>query len=148
MPKREGSGRKPAKIDIKQVEELAAIQCTLPEIAAVLGFHLTTIKRHIKEQALREAVDRGRARGVASIKRQQFKLLSEGNATMGVWLGKNYAGQRDEVSHTGADGGPIEHRDVSAREILAARIAGIIARRRAKGSNEGPDGSSGAGAGV
>jgi hypothetical protein len=29
----------------------------------------------------------------------QMKLLEQGNATMGVWLGKQILGQTDEVRH-------------------------------------------------
>lgn len=34
----------------------------------------------------------------------------------------------DRIEHTGADGGPIETKDVSAREIVERRIAGLSAR--------------------
>ena len=38
-----------------------------------------------------------------------MKLLEQGNATMGVWLGKQLLGQRDmaQTEVTGKDGGPI-----------------------------------------
>ena len=37
-------------------------------------------------------------------------MLEAGNATMGVWLGKQLLGQRDIVTneHTGSSGGPIQ----------------------------------------
>jgi hypothetical protein len=34
-------------------------------------------------------MDRGKAEGRISVRRMQMKLLEAGNATMGVWLGKN-----------------------------------------------------------
>ena len=39
-------GRPQAEIDLEQVERLAAIDCTEPEIAAVLGIDYATWKRH------------------------------------------------------------------------------------------------------
>ena len=42
-----------------------------------------------------------------------MKLLENGNATMGVWLGKNILGQTDEVRH----------------QISASAILGIVLPR-------------------
>ena len=42
---------------------------------------------------------RGRAKGRISVRRMQMKLLEDGNATMGVWLGKQLLGQTDQVQH-------------------------------------------------
>jgi hypothetical protein len=44
-------------------------------------------------------MERGKAKGRISIRRMQMKLLEEGNATMGVWLGKNVLGQTDSYYH-------------------------------------------------
>ena len=41
------------------------------------------------------AIERGRHKGRLSVRREQFKLLQAGNATMGIWLGKQLLGQRD-----------------------------------------------------
>ena len=35
------------------------------------------------------------------MRRMQMKLLEAGNATMGVWLGKQYLGQTDQLEHRG-----------------------------------------------
>lgn len=35
----------------------------------------------------------------------------------------------DRVEHTGRDGGPVQVEDVSARDIIAGRIAGLAARK-------------------
>ena len=43
-----------------------------------------------------EVMGRGYARGKISMRRQQIKMLNEGNGTMGVWLGKQYLGQKDQ----------------------------------------------------
>lgn len=46
---------------------------------------------------LRAITERGYALMRISIRRQQMKLLEAGNATMAVWLGKQYLGQTDRL---------------------------------------------------
>lgn len=97
---RKKTGPKPVAIDGEQVEVLAGMQCTYGEIAAVFGIEKRQfINRLNDEPTLRERVEAGRARGCASIRREQFKLLQAGNATMAVWLGKQYLGQKDQASY-------------------------------------------------
>jgi hypothetical protein len=43
-------------------------------------------------------MERGKARGRLSLRRAQLKMVEDGNATMGIWLGKNVLGQRDEIT--------------------------------------------------
>lgn len=44
----------------------------------------------------------------------------------------------DRVEHTGADGGPIQTEDVSARDVLFGRIAGLAERGRATNGSGRP----------
>lgn len=92
-------------IDVKQLEALASIHCTLPEIAAVLGCSKRTLQRNH-----RKAIVQGRKKGRASVRRAQWKLLQAGNATMAIWMGKQLLGQTDKqaIEHTGKAGGPIK----------------------------------------
>lgn len=48
-------------------------------------------------------------------------------------------GLADRREHSGPDGGPIQTEDLSARDILAERIAGIAARAAAAGGARKPD---------
>ena len=90
-------GRPQAEIDLEQVERLAAIDCTEPEIAAVLGIDYATWKRHKKRNPdIVETVERGKENGKASLRRLQWKTASEGNPTMQIWLGKQRLGQQDK----------------------------------------------------
>jgi len=90
-------GRPQAEIDLEQVERLAAIDCTEPEIAAVLGIDYATWKRHKKRNPdILETVERGKENGKASLRRLQWKTASEGNPTMQIWLGKQRLGQQDK----------------------------------------------------
>jgi hypothetical protein len=88
-----------AKIDLAELERLSAMQCTDEEIAAWFKVSTRTIERRRKNRAFAEVMDRGKAKGRISVRRMQMKLLEQGNATMGVWLGKQILGQTDEVRH-------------------------------------------------
>ena len=88
-----------AKIDLVELERLSAMQCTDEEIAAWFNVTTRTIERKRKKKSFAEVMDRGKAKGRISVRRQQMKLLEAGNATMGVWLGKNILGQVDEIRH-------------------------------------------------
>jgi hypothetical protein len=107
---RTGAGRKPVEIDLEQLEKLASLQCTDPELAAFFRCTTRTIEKRRKEPAFKEAMERGKAMGRISVRRSQMKLLEAGNATMGVWLGKQMLGQRDvtPIELTGANGSEIK----------------------------------------
>jgi hypothetical protein len=81
------------------VEGLAKIQCTQREAAAVLGVHHHTFLALLKRSAeARLRWENGLESGKASLRRNQFKL-SETNAVMAIWLGKQYLGQREPVRY-------------------------------------------------
>src|SRR5262247_2760591 len=88
-----------AKIDLAELEKLSMMQATDEEIAAWFGVTTRTIERRRKKKKFAEVMDRGKAKGRISVRRMQMKLLEQGNATMGVWLGKQILGQTDEVRH-------------------------------------------------
>ena len=107
---RNGSGRKKVTIDFVELEKLCTLQCTHQEIAAWFNISVRTIDTRRKQSQFYEAMERGKAIGRISVRRAQMRLLEAGNATMGVWLGKQLLGQRDIVTneHTGSAGGPIQ----------------------------------------
>jgi hypothetical protein len=83
------------------VEGLAKIQCTQREAAAVLGVHHHTFLALLKRSPeARLRWENGLESGKASLRRNQFKL-SETNAVMCIWLGKQYLGQREPVRYEG-----------------------------------------------
>lgn len=128
----EGGGPKLIPIDVEQVRTLASIQCTYEEIAAVMKISRRQfIDRVNASPELRQAIDDGWANGRASLRRAQFKLLEAGNATMGVWLGKQYLGQRDQIGITGGDGGPVKHA-VDPFDALTGELARIAGREKAQ----------------
>lgn len=92
-----------AEIDLSELEKLAAMQATDEEIAAWFGVSSRTIERRRQDPAFAEVMERGKAKGRLSMRRAQMKLLEQGNATMGVWLGKQYLGQSDDIGRRFGD---------------------------------------------
>jgi hypothetical protein len=86
------------EIDLTELEKLSQLQCTDEEIAAWFNVSPRTIERRRLEPEFAEVMTRGKAKGRISVRRMQMKLLEEGNATMGVWLGKQILGQTDQIS--------------------------------------------------
>src|ERR1700732_3227457 len=87
-----------ARIDLVELEKLCLLQCTDEEIAAWCGVSTRTIERRRLQKKFGDVMARGKAKGRISVRRMQMKLLQQGNATMGVWLGKQILGQADQIS--------------------------------------------------
>jgi len=83
-------GRPKLVIDEKLVADLARIQCTQAEIAAICGCSVGTINERYSELIKSES-DKGKS----SLRRWQWKAAEKGNVTMMIWLGKNMLGQSD-----------------------------------------------------
>lgn len=88
-------GRKPIAIDEEEVRKLAHIHCTMEEIGFIVGCSVQTL-----EDRFRDVIKAAKANGKMSLRRAQFKLALEGNATMCIWLGKILLSQKDAVEHT------------------------------------------------
>lgn len=85
------------EIDQKQFEKLCQMQSTLQEIAGFFECSHDTIERWCKKtygENFRQVFDKFRSGGLISLRRGQFKL-AEKSATMSIWLGKQYLGQKD-----------------------------------------------------
>jgi hypothetical protein len=83
-------------IDPEELERLCQMQATDEEIADFYGISTRTLERRRQEPVFAEAMQRGRAKGKLTVRRHQFRMLEQGNATMGIWLGKQYLGQGDQ----------------------------------------------------
>jgi len=94
---------------------LGAIQATKPEIGAVMGVTLPTLRKFFADhpEAL-AAYEEGIGTGKASLRRRQWKM-AEKSPAMAIWLGKNWLQQADRAKHehTGANGGPIQTVDLT-----------------------------------
>ena len=123
--------RPKSKIDLDELEKLCAVQCTDQDIAAFLGVSTRTIERRRKMPSFREAMERGKAKGRVSVRRNLFRLATNGNLGANIFLAKILLGYKDVVSneHSGPDGGPIE---MSLADVL---------RERKKAAVEQPEGN-------
>ncbi len=81
--------RKPISED--QVIQLAAINCSYAEMAAVLDIDASNLTRRFAQ-----VIEKGRATGRMSLKRKQWEMAMGGNITMLIWLGKQNLGQTDK----------------------------------------------------
>jgi len=129
-------GRPRIEIDYKQVEQLAAMQCTDEEIAAVLGVERSSIsKRKKADKEFFTAYKKGKERGKASLRRMQFKAAEGGNATMLIWLGKQYLDQSDKTQQeiSGPAGKPVQMQvDLSSLSVEELRTLDAIQRKVAR----------------
>ena len=83
-------------LDERQIKELAEIQCTMGEIASVMGCSVDTLERRYAD-----VIKEGRDHGKSSLRRMQYKKALEGNPTMLIWLGKHYLDQKEAVTLLG-----------------------------------------------
>ncbi len=104
-------------IDRKIFENACELQCTQAEIARLFGCSIDTIERWCKRvynESFAESYNKLAEGGKMSLRRNQMKL-SETNATMAIWLGKQWLGQTDKISINSEDdklGVRVEIRDV------------------------------------
>ena len=110
-------GRPPKEFDRELFENLCGIMCTEAEICGI--FHTTdkTLNNWLKRtynMDFSEAFKMYSARGKMNLRRYQFKLAQK-NASMAIFLGKNYLGQKDS----------LEYEDTAALTKLDAILAGI-----------------------
>ena len=85
-------GRPKAKIDTEQLDKLAAMQCTLEEIANWFGVNKSTISRRFATN-----ITKGRSKGKISLRRAMYHKALEGNAVLQIWLSKQYLGMKERV---------------------------------------------------
>jgi hypothetical protein len=106
---RPGAGRKKVNIDLEQVEKLCALQCTDEELAAYFSVSPRTIERRKSQPAFAEAIERGKARGRVSLRRNLWGLAAKGNPAANIFLAKNLLGYKDYFANelSGPNGDPI-----------------------------------------
>lgn len=95
--KPQGRGRPHIVINDKGkqfITMLAKYMVTDEEIAAELDVTVDTLHNKWNEAIFSECKEKGQNKGKVSLRRNQFKL-SERSATMAIYLGKIYLGQRD-----------------------------------------------------
>jgi hypothetical protein len=83
------------KINAEDVEKLAAIGCTLREIAAFCNCSEDTIERRYAEP-----MNKGREKGKTRLRRSMWQAVDRGNITMMIWLSKQILGMREKIEQT------------------------------------------------
>lgn len=87
------------EINQNEFEKLCALQCTKSEICAWFDVTDKTLESWCKRtysSGFSDVFKQKRERGKISLRRTQWQL-AEKNATMALWLGKQYLNQRDNV---------------------------------------------------
>ena len=88
-----GVGRPKILLDVKKIAELSKLQCTLEEIAAVMGVHRATLMRNYAQ-----IIDDNREVGKTSLRRSMWKkAFNKDNTNMQIWLSKNVLGYKDKI---------------------------------------------------
>ena len=87
-------GRPKFQIDYGKVEAMASVMATQEEIASFLGCDVRTLQR---DDEFCRIYKKGLDVGKMSLRRFQYESAKKGNATMLVWLGKQYLGQKDII---------------------------------------------------
>ncbi|MCK4822346.1 hypothetical protein KA005_41670 [bacterium] len=100
-----GSGGAPAiVIDWELFAKYCQSQCTEEEIANYFQCSIQTINRKCKEKFGLTFVDTFKKEsvgGLCSLRRAQWSKAVDGeNATMLIWLGKQFLGQSDKIEQT------------------------------------------------
>lgn len=98
-------GRPRIEIDKEQFEKLCLIQCTQEEIAGWFKCSDDTLNNWCRReygQTFSGVYKNFSADGKTSLRRAQFKL-AQTNASMAIWLGKQYLGQRDQEQERRAE---------------------------------------------
>lgn len=90
------------EIDKEQFEKLCSLQCALVEFASFFNCSEDTIERWCQrtyKQDFAEVFALKRGVGKISLRRAQFRM-AETNASMAIWLGKQYLGQTEKQEVT------------------------------------------------
>ena len=86
------------EIDKKQFESLCELQCTLDEICGFFNCCSDTIESWCKRtynMNFSEVFKQKRGKGKISLRRAQYQTAKKGNATLLIWLGRNWLGQSE-----------------------------------------------------
>ena len=92
-------GRPRKEIDKELFEKLCELQCTEVEICGIFDVCEDTLNSWCKENydmTFSDTFKKKSAKGKMSLRRLQYRIADNGNATMAIWLGKQWLGQTDK----------------------------------------------------
>lgn len=121
--KKKSAGRPRLEIDKKQFESLCALQCTAEEISSFFNCSVDGLRKWCcREYNADQYIDvykKYSENGKISLRRNQLKL-SETNASMAIWLGKQWLSQRDYAD------------DANSAQVVADAIIKAAEKRESK----------------
>lgn len=88
------------EIDKEQFEKLCGLQCTIDEFCCYFDVDDKTLNGWCKrtyKKSFSEIFRIKRGTGKISLRRKQFEVAMSGNATMLIWLGKNFLDQAERA---------------------------------------------------
>lgn len=142
------SAGRPSKYSHAYCEEVINVLSEGHSVTAFAGMigvaRSTVFLWAVEHPEFSDALKVGQAKATAYWERilAQVASTGKGNAVAAIFGLKNRAADdwSDKVvtEHTGKDGGPIQTEDVSGRELIAGRIAGIAARVGQEGNTGKP----------
>ena len=101
------AGRPHKQLDKSQFESLCGIQCTMEEVCQFFDCDEKTLNKWCREtygKNFSQVFKEKKGVGKVSLRRSQYQLALKGNASMLIWLGKQYLGQRETpVDETAAN---------------------------------------------
>lgn len=110
---------KPKKrVDLEQVEEMAAEFCTQEEIADDMGFERTLFRTR---EDISAAFVRGKNSAKMSLRHMMYNAARSGDRTMMIFLAKNELGYADTPK---ADASNMDKRDIEDLNPLADLLNG------------------------
>lgn len=113
-------GRPRKEIDQKIFENLCGIQCTEAEICSVFDCCEDTLNAWCKRtygETFSDTYKKKRQLGKPSLRRMQWELAKK-NASMAIFLGKQYLGQSDQ-------GGIVTEKNIRQEDALSASLKKI-----------------------
>lgn len=112
------------EIDQKDFESLCALQCTKEEICGFFDVSDKTLENWCKRtysEGFSEVFKKKRGKGKISLRRAQFRLAAK-SASMAIWLGKQWLGQKDTVEIERPDEVVISNNLVEVIKISAQNL--------------------------
>lgn len=92
--------RSKKEIDKEQFEKLCGLQCTKDEVCYFFDLTDKTLERWCKDtygEGFSDVFRKKREVGKISLRRAQYETALKGNASLLIWLGKQYLGQSENV---------------------------------------------------
>jgi hypothetical protein len=127
----------PDEKTLSLISGLRQVFASMPEVAAVLHVSENTLRKFLTDHPeAREAFDDGIGIGRVNLRRKQIRL-SDKNALMAIFLGKNELGQTDKQEFTGPGGGAIPVRFESMTNAQLASFVGRLDTQIAAGAGPG-----------